>query len=268
MSNELITHTPVLQPNTFGELMAFAKMAAASDLMPKDYKGKPENIMIAVQMGSELGLAPMQAIQNIAVINGRPSIWGDAMLALVRGSGKCASVREYFEGEGDNTRAVCVVKRVDGDEVTGDFSIADAKRANLFGKQGPWQQYPRRMLQMRARGFALRDAFPDVLRGLISGEEAQDIPAKPVDVTPRQTQQRVAPPIDHIELFRNRLEKCDDIACVDSQWSLWQTTISRAQEAGRPISGEVQEAVQDMIAERREELDKQAAESSVDAVPA
>ncbi|WP_349934772.1 hypothetical protein [Acetobacter sp. A11-2] len=139
MSNALTAHAPVLQISTFNELFTFSKMAANSDLMPKDYKGKPENIMIAVQMGSELGLAPMQAIQNIAVINGRPSVWGDAMLALVRGSGKCASVKEYFEGEGDNLRAVCVAKRIDGDEVTGDFSIADAKRANLFGKQGPWQ---------------------------------------------------------------------------------------------------------------------------------
>ncbi|AKR48461.1 hypothetical protein [Acetobacter pasteurianus] len=268
MSNALTAHAPVLQISTFNELFTFSKMAANSDLMPKDYKGKPENIMIAVQMGSELGLAPMQAIQNIAVINGRPSVWGDAMLALVRGSGKCASVKEYFEGEGDNLRAVCVAKRIDGDEVTGDFSIADAKRANLFGKQGPWQQYTRRMLQMRARGFALRDAFPDVLRGLISGEEAQDIPAEPVDVTPKPAQQRVAPPVDHIALFHTRLEKCPDVACVDSQWSLWQTTIARAQEAGRPISEEVQEAVQDMIADRREKLDKKAAEAPVDGAPA
>ncbi|AKR49480.1 hypothetical protein [Acetobacter pasteurianus] len=72
MSNALTSHAPVLQISTFNELFTFSKMAANSDLMPKDYKGKPENIMIAVQMGSELGLAPMQAIQNIAVINGRP----------------------------------------------------------------------------------------------------------------------------------------------------------------------------------------------------
>ncbi|WP_349934773.1 hypothetical protein [Acetobacter sp. A11-2] len=64
------------------------------------------------------------------------------------------------------------------------------------------------------------------------------------------------------------MEKCPDVACVDSQWSLWQTTIARAQEAGRPISEEVQEAVQDMIADRREKLDKKAAEAPVDGAPA
>ncbi|GAN66869.1 recombinase RecT [Acetobacter orientalis] len=264
MSNAVATHNPVLQPNNFQELIGFAKMAAASDLMPKDYKGKPENIMIAVQMGSELGLAPMQAIQNIAVINGRPSVWGDAMLALVRGSGKCSSVKEIFEGDGDNLAAVCVVRRVDGDEVRGEFSVADAKRANLWSKQGPWQQYPRRMLQMRARGFALRDAFPDVLRGLIGAEEAQDIPADPIDVTPRH--RHVEPPktIDHKQIFSDRLEGCPDALSVDNQWTVWESTIQKAFDAGRPIPEAVQDAVRDMIAAKRAEFDRQATEAPIE----
>ena len=56
-----------------------------------------------------------------------------------------------------------------------EFSMQDAKQAGLTGKQGPWSQYPRRMLQMRARAFALRDVFADVLRGVHVAEEAQDI---------------------------------------------------------------------------------------------
>ncbi|KXV71309.1 hypothetical protein AD952_09725 [Acetobacter cerevisiae] len=265
MSNSLTTHSPVLQPSNFQELVGFAKMAAGSDLMPKDYKGKPENIMIAVQMGSELGLAPMQAIQNIAVINGRPSIWGDAMLGLVRSSGKCASVREYFEGEGDNFKAVCITKRVDGDEITSEFSVADAKKADLFGKQGPWRQYLRRMLQMRARGFALRDGYPDVLKGLISGEEAQDIPPQTIDVTPQpQRAEHTRAPVDHIALFRDRLAKCDDLRSVDGERGRWQTTIKRAEEADRAISEEVQSAVQDMIAERRAELEAEVAQTPIE----
>ena len=167
----------VLRPQSFGELAQFAQMAAKSALMPRDYQGKPENIMLAVQMGSEVGLAPMQAIQNIAVVNGRPAIWGDAMLGLVKASGLLADIIEKVEGEGDNMTATCTVKRANSSPVTVSFSVSDAKKAGLFGKQGPWQQYPKRMLQMRARGFALRDAFPDVLKGLISAEEAQDIPA-------------------------------------------------------------------------------------------
>ena len=170
------TQRPVLVPRTFDQLVTFAQMAADSDLMPKDYKGKPANIMIAVQMGSELGLAPMQSLQSIAVINGRPGIWGDGMIGLCRQSPLCQDIREHIEGQGDARTAICVATRRGSSPCTGRFSVADARRANLFGKAGPWQQYPDRMLQQRARGFALRDAFPDLLRGLKTVEELRDYP--------------------------------------------------------------------------------------------
>lgn len=170
------TLTPVLQPSTFQELVQFAKMAADSDLMPRDYKGKPANVMLAVQMGSEVGLSPMQAVQSIAVINGRPALWGDALIGLCRQSPLCENITEYMEGEGDNLTAVCIAKRKGADPVPGRFSVADAKKAGLWNKPGPWQQYPTRMLQQRARGFALRDAFADVLKGLKTVEELQDYP--------------------------------------------------------------------------------------------
>lgn len=166
-----------LEPTTLQEAMTFAGMLARSTMVPRDFQGKPENVIVAIQWGREIGLGPLQALQNIAVINGRPSVWGDAMLALVRGSGLCAYVRETIEGEGDAMVATCRVSRKGEDgEIVGTFSMADAKRAGLAGKTGPWTQYPKRMLQMRARGFAIRDGFPDVLRGVISAEEAQDMP--------------------------------------------------------------------------------------------
>jgi hypothetical protein len=171
-----------LEPRTLEEAMRFAGMLAKSSMVPKDFQNRPENVLVAIQWGRELGLGPLQALQNIAVINGRPSVWGDAMLGLVRGSGMCASARETVEGDGDAMVAHCrVIRRDDPNEVVGSFSVADAKKAGLWGKAGPWQQYPKRMLQLRARGFALRDGFPDVLRGVISAEEASDIPATPQD---------------------------------------------------------------------------------------
>ena len=166
----------VLRPQSFAELVQFAQMAAKSQMVPKDFVGKPENIMLAIQMGSELGLAPMQSLQNISIVNGRPSVWGDALIGLCRQSAHCQDIREWFEGEGDELTAFCEAQRIGSAPIQQSFSTADAKKAGLWGKQGPWTQYPRRMLQMRARGFALRDAFPDVLRGLISAEEAADIP--------------------------------------------------------------------------------------------
>jgi hypothetical protein len=120
-------------------------------------------------------------LQNISVINGKPSVYGDAAMALVQASPVCEDVQESIEGDGtSNPVAICRVKRRGRSEVVSKYSVEDAKRAGLWGKQGPWSQYPKRMLQMRARGFALRDAFPDVLKGLITAEEAQDMPVDEV----------------------------------------------------------------------------------------
>lgn len=172
-----LTTTKGFAPATLTEAVQFSEMLASSTMVPKAYQGKPQDVLVCVQWGYEMGLAPMQALQNIAVINGKPSVYGDAAMALVQASHVCEDVEEFFENEGTpNPVAVCVAKRKGRKPVVAKFSVEDAKRAGLWGKQGPWQAYPKRMMQMRARGFALRDAFPDVLKGLITAEEAQDYP--------------------------------------------------------------------------------------------
>ncbi len=173
MSNVLALQKPSfsLTPSSLAEAMEFAGMMSKSSIVPKDYQNNPGNILVAIQWGMEIGLQPLQSMQSIAVINGRPSIWGDAMLALVRSSGLLEAINE----EVTDSKAVCTIKRRGEQEVVREFSMQDAKQAGLTGKQGPWSQYPKRMLQMRARAFALRDVFPDVLRGVHVAEEAQDI---------------------------------------------------------------------------------------------
>ena len=172
MSQELITKEFNFEITSLDQAMHYAKLIADSDLAPKDYRGKPGNVLVALQYGSEIGLKPLQAIQNIAVINGRPAVWGDAMLGLVQNHPLCEYIRE---GMKDNNTAYCTVKRR-GDEhdYTYEFSKEDAKIAGLLNKAGPWTQYPDRMLQMRARGFALRDKFSDILKGIAMHEEVRD----------------------------------------------------------------------------------------------
>jgi hypothetical protein len=181
MTTEISTNTAPargLALASFEDAFRFSKMVASSEFAPKDFRGKPESCMLAIQHGSEVGLSPMQSLQSIAVINGRPTIWGDAALALVQSSPVCEYVREFTEGEGEALVAVCEAKRRGYPQPTVvRFSMADAKRAGLAGKSGPWSQYPARMLTLRARGFALRNAFADALRGLITAEEAQDYPS-------------------------------------------------------------------------------------------
>ena len=188
MSTEISTVQPRgLALDTFEDAFRFSKLVATSDFAPNDFRGKPESCLLAIQHGAELGLSPMQSLQSIAVVNGRPSVYGDTALAVCKGSPVCEWVRETIEGEGEHMVAVCQAKRRgDAQPVESRFGVAEAKKAGLWGKQGPWTQYPRRMLQMRARGFALRDAFPDVLRGLVTAEEAADythVETEPVRVT-------------------------------------------------------------------------------------
>ena len=168
-------------PQTLTEAIALSKLIANSELAPKDFKGKPANVLIAMQMGAEVGLAPMAAIQNIAVINGRPSIWGDAALGIVVVHPEYEWHKEGIEGEGNKAVAWFTVKRRGQEAYTTKFSVDQAIKAGLWTKEGPWKTYPMRMLQMRARGFGIRDKFPDALRGLGIAEEVMDIP---VDTSP------------------------------------------------------------------------------------
>lgn len=178
-----------LAPRDIKEALAFAEMLSKSNMVPKDFVGNPGNILVAVQWGMELGLQPMQAMQNIAVINGRPSLWGDSVIALVKASPMC----EYIIEEVGEESATCRVKRRGEPEQERSFSAADAKAAGLLGKQGPWTQYRKRMMQMRARSWALRDVFPDVLRGMPIAEEVMDM-EKEINPAPvrRQTGKQAA----------------------------------------------------------------------------
>lgn len=170
-------------PKSLDGALTIAEKMAESDLVPKDYRGKPANVFVAMQWGHELGLKPMQAVQNIAVINGRPGLWGDAMLALVRSSPLCEYVREEFDADGT---AICRVRRRGDIEQARTFSVEDAKTAGLTGKDNTHKTYPGRMRQMRARSYALRDVFTDVLRGIPMAEELVDaLPAtddKPAEI--------------------------------------------------------------------------------------
>lgn len=209
MSNEIVSkesRAPIkyaadggVTPATFEEAYRMANMFAASDLVPKDYRGKPENCMVAMQMGAEIGLKPMQSLQGIAVINGRPAIWGDALWSLVQSSPLVSDCEESFD-DSTMTARCSIQRRGRAQPTVATFSKADAEKAGLWNKDGPWKGYSKRMLQMRARAFAARDAVPDVLKGLCSAEEARDI----VEV---QGERVDAPLRSRTEQLKERLRK-------------------------------------------------------------
>lgn len=197
-------------PDNFESAYRLAGVIKAAGMAPKSLTSQ-EQVTVAILHGMEVGLTPMAALQSIAVVNGMPTIWGDGMLGLVQASGLMEEIIESVERDKDGSPlyAVCRVKRVGRAEWTEQsFSRAEAQKAGLWSKQGPWTQYPRRMLQMRARAWALRDAFPDVLRGLHSAEEATDMR----DVTP-QGSHTVIPP----EPRRSDFNAPDNVADVTQE---------------------------------------------------
>lgn len=175
--NSITTQTFSFTPTTLKEAQEYATIFANSGLCPAAYKGRPNDILIVWQMGKELGLDKMQAIRTLGCINGMPFAYGDGLLALVKRHPQFGDMKEWFEGDlKDGTlTAYCMMTRKGNEPVTQKFSMEDAQLAGLWRKVGPWTQYPRRMLQHRARGFAAKDAFPDALFGLMSEQEVRDI---------------------------------------------------------------------------------------------
>ena len=169
-----------LIPRSLKEALQLADLIHRSKLAPKGFD-TPESCLVGILYGMEVGLSPIAALQRMAIIDGRPTIWGDAALALVQASGLLISIREEIQEDatqaiGNRLTAICTVTRHGRTEpVTKTFSVEDANRAGLWQKPGPWSDYPKRMLAMRARAFALRDAFPDVLAGLYLREEIEPV---------------------------------------------------------------------------------------------
>src|SRR5262245_31747278 len=215
MAIAMPTESTALTTYSWSERAAIAKVAAATELVPKSYRGKYEDCLIAMQYGAEINLPPMSALQSIAVIGGKPGLYGDGFLGVVMAAPAYRGHKEYYvtaNGEevswlspadlaNDQTRAIAAFYRrgIDAPFVA-EFSIADAKRARLWNRDGPWKEYPQRMLKFRAREYAARDGFAPELRGIVIREllEAEtDIIEAPPIVAPVRRSAKIAaePPI-------------------------------------------------------------------------
>lgn len=166
-----------LSPRNFEQALTLSDYLAASDMVPKQYRGKPGDCLIAMQWGMEIGLKPLQALQSIAPINGKPNLYGDAGKALLLSHG-CIIDEDDAAVVKTNSRARCKIVRPGRPPVERTFSIDDAKTAGLWGKEGPWKAYPYRQMAWRAFWFAARDAAADLLRGMGGFEEGVDHPAE------------------------------------------------------------------------------------------
>lgn len=180
-------------PSTIEEIKWEVGLLIEAGLAPDSFKNDPKKITVAVLKGLEVGMPPMMAVSNIAVINGRATIWGDAALALVQSK----NVIERMEVEEIGTAPtadsevnafppdygfqVSIWRRGQSSPYVGKYTVGDAKRAKLWMNphKAPWMQHPKRMLKIRATAFPLRDGFADCLNGLHIREEIEDLPPAP-----------------------------------------------------------------------------------------
>ena len=203
---------PVI-PADFDQAVRIAKTAVQAGLFQAESEEKALAQARGGLQGLELGIAPMQAVQQIAIIGGRCTIWGDLIPALIWRAGH--TIREWIEGEGEARVAWCEITRGDNKEVIRrKFSVNDAKRAGLWDTRpklkrkdntnswseedndSPWYRYDERMLQMRARGFCARDGVPDALHGLYIREEREEElhPSEAQDKAPVRKAEDLFPP--------------------------------------------------------------------------
>lgn len=175
MSNTMQRGGWLPAPTTFAEALDMATQLGDSDLVPPAYRRKPMAILIVADFAHRVGLPLLTALQGVAVINGKPTIWGDCALAVARSHPDFEGMAEKIEGDGDERRALCQVRRRGQEPTVTSFSVAMARKAGLWGKPGPWQSYPARMLAMRARLWAIRAAFADALQGIGSADELADV---------------------------------------------------------------------------------------------
>jgi hypothetical protein len=164
-----------MQVATVAQAYAFSELMEMAGWLPKGVA--KAGATIAIVAGRALGLDPFQAVQGIAPINGRPTIWGDSMVAVVKASGLVEDEQVEYVPDKRNCQGVRYIIKRKGiaTPYEGTFTKADAEKAGLWGKSGPWTQYPTRMLLNRARAFALRDGFADVLKGFRCAEEEMDV---------------------------------------------------------------------------------------------
>lgn len=174
---EIAVRDGQLVPQTLTDATRIAKGLMESQCLPKHFKTVPQVIM-AMQMLRQLGLPDIACLPRLCIINGSFSLWGEGPKAICQ-----PDIEDFdefwfdaqykkicFEHKNLNSEAYgaicCVKRRGVATWVERPFTVDDAKQARLLGKSGPWQDYPRRMMQMRARSWALKDAFPDRLMGL------------------------------------------------------------------------------------------------------
>lgn len=174
---EISSNEIALKPEdrkSYGDLTKLAIAVSQTEMIPKDYQGEPQKTAVAMMYAQEAGVNPLTGLSFIAVINGKPGWYAEGIPGVAKMKGLITGYKEWFTGKPyeDDYTAHCKVFTPSGMEYENHFSVADAKLANLW-ERNVWKPYPRRMMQWRARSWAVRDAAPEAFMGP-TAEELRD----------------------------------------------------------------------------------------------
>lgn len=164
----------------FEKLMDMANMLAKSTIVPITYQNRPENTFIALDMASRMGVSPLVVMQNLYVIQGKPSFSGSAIASMIRSNPNFTKVQLNYVGvEGTDGRGAYVTaidKSTDTTLKGGTVTIGISKKEGWYQKAGSkWQTMPEIMLAYRAYAWFGRVYCPELLMGLQTTEEVIDV---------------------------------------------------------------------------------------------
>lgn len=154
-----------------------AKTLAMSTIVPKDYQNNGANAMVAIEIATRLKTSPLMVMQNLNVIQGRPSWSAQFLIAMVNGSGKYDMELQFEEKEKDGKPFSCQCWTTRGGrKVTGPvIDMTMAKAEGWIDKNGSkWKTMPQIMLRYRAASFFARMNCPELTLGYYSKEEVID----------------------------------------------------------------------------------------------
>lgn len=179
MSTEVtVTNADLSTGENFDHVQRVAKMLSSSSLIPKEYQGNIQNTIIALEMSNRIGASPMMVMQNLYIVHGKPSWSSTFIIAAINACKKFSPLRYTMSGEGDQYGCTAwaydieTKEKLEGPKVTWEM----AKAEGWVNKQGSkWKTMPELMFRYRAATFFGRLYAPELLMGIRTHDEAEDI---------------------------------------------------------------------------------------------
>lgn len=221
-------------------LTKWGKLAIEAKMLPPDTNIAQAAVII--QAGHEMGMQPLQALRSMNFIKGRLTMSVQLQLALAKQNGIKCNI-----GESTNDKCIVTLSDRDGNSVTTEYAIEDARRAGLVQGGGNWAKYPKQMLRWRAIGDGLRLLCPDIILGMISEDEAEHLEPVGADIFGQPAQEQIVSDGFNDELLEQEIEgRFKLLGCSDAEIEALEDEYSDRAELLREINDRLSKSIIDV----------------------